>query len=78
MDADLARIEKKVDGIARVQQEQQADLLLRFHGKRGDNGIYGRLQSLEDSRANARWHFSMVWTGLLAAISGIWASLVKH
>lgn len=45
-DERLEAIEQKLD-------RYHTDIMNRFHGERGDNGVYGRLQSLEE-RARAR------------------------
>lgn len=66
----LDRIEQKVD-------QYHAEMLQKLHGDRGDNGLYGRMQSVEHTLAVLRWGARALWCAMLAAISGVWAALTK-
>lgn len=62
-DERLATIEAKLD-------RYHTDILHRFHGERGDNGVYGRLQSLEEARRNGERREKMLWGFVTSSISG--------
>lgn len=73
MDSETAqrfdRLEEKLD-------LNHSAVMQRFHGERGDNGVYGRLQTLEEeSKARVRAEEKQVqrerWLWGLASSSGV-------
>ena len=48
-----------------------AEVMQRFHGDHGTNGLYGRLQSVEYAIAVLRWGGRALWLVIITIIGGI-------
>ena len=68
MDSETA---KRFDRLESKLDENHAAVMQRFHGERGDNGVYGRLQSVEYAIAVLRWGGRALWLVIITIIGGI-------
>lgn len=60
----LREISEKIDRNHEV-------VLKKFHGERGDNGVYGRLQSLEHWQGSVKRHVKSLWALIVAVAGGV-------
>ena len=64
----LSTLNQKLDFV--IAQMKEHDLLLR--GTEATPGFLTRVDRLEVSETNRRWHFRTIWAAIIAAIVAFW------